>query len=199
VVKVNSAFAASCNFKSDFLHPIKEGEHYGTLLLVDVEDGPPLSLVDVSQPWELVLLWVVDTWIGNIDREINGNTLLQHAGSGRFHVIAADQSDCFGGASNFSSDGFPTDFLKQGSAPAPAILAAAIGASGGRKAVSEAIKTVQGVVGQVSGVLSTVPDSWWGQGAIQPSSVLNALHTRAERLPSIINPSAWELPDGVLL
>jgi hypothetical protein len=199
VVTVNPGFAASCNFKSDFPYPIMEGEHFGTTLMEDVEDGPPPSLSDLNSPWELVLLWAADTWVGNIDREKNGNTLLQYAGDGRFHVIASDQSDCFGGTASFCSESFPSGFLKQSSASAPSVLAGAIAAAGGRGAVAEAIRRVQAVVVEIPSVLSTVPTPWWNQSKIQPSSVMGSLRTRAENLQDIIKPADWELPDGVLL
>jgi hypothetical protein len=153
----------------------------------------------LNSPWEIVLLWAADTWVGNIDRERNGNTLLQYAGGAKFHVIAADQSDCFGGTANFCSETFPSRFLKQGRASAPGVLAGAIAAAGGRSAVAEAIRRVQGVAMEVTGLISTVPSSWWSQAKIQPGAVLSALRTRAESLPAIIKPADWELPDGVLL
>jgi hypothetical protein len=48
IVRVNPGFAASCNMKSDFPYPIKEGDHFGTKHLENVEDGPPPSLGDLE-------------------------------------------------------------------------------------------------------------------------------------------------------
>ena len=198
IVRVSQGFAASCNFKSDFPYAIKEGDHYGTQLVTRVADGPPTALDDLNDPWQLVLLWVADTWIGNIDRERQGNTLLSLASGGRFHLIAADQSDCFGGTSNFVDGQFSARFAKQGKAPAPKPLVAAIAKSGGRSAVAEAVRRVRNATDQVSAALSSVPAQWWRESGISPGFVLSALMARAEGLDSIIKPSEWELSDGVL-
>jgi len=146
IVKVNSGFAASCNLKSDFPYPISAGEHFGTSLETDVENGPPIALEDLAEPWDLVLLWVADTWIGNIDRPTDGNILLKYAGNGMYHLVAADQSDCFCGADLFCSEGFPDGYLKRRTASAPQILPAAIAKTGGKQAVTRAITRVQSVI-----------------------------------------------------
>jgi hypothetical protein len=199
IVTVNSNFAASCTSKFDFPFSVSAGEHFGTLLETDVENGPPSSIDELKDPMELILLWVADTWVGNIDRQVIGNILLQHVGQDKFQIIAADQSDCFGGTSEFCSSDFPKNFLERGRAPAPRILPTAIAKYGGRTAITDAIAKVQTVATEVQAVISTVPSAWWRGAAIQPSLLKEALTARLLRLSSIINPAEWELPDGVLL
>ncbi len=199
VVRVSPSFAASCNFKTDFPYSISAGEHFGTLLETDVEDGPPPTINDLRDPWDLVQLWVADTWIGNVDRERNGNILLQHAGNGKFDIIAADQSDCFGGASNLCSQQFTKIYLNRGTASAPKILPTAIAKCGGRPAVAQAITKVESVASILSGVVAGVPAAWLSGAAIQPGMLVNALQTRLSKLTEIVRPSQWEVPNGVLI
>ncbi|MDR3798810.1 MAG: hypothetical protein P4K93_11680 [Terracidiphilus sp.] len=199
IINVSPGFAASCNFKSDFPYKISPGDHFGTLLETNVENGPPIALIDLMRPFDIVLLWVADTWIGNIDREREGNTLLRLVGTGKYDVIASDQSDCFCGTSRFCSGDFRSTFSKKGSASAPAMLPAAIASAGGRTALTNAISRVQQLLNEIPGILSTVPEPWWHESAIQPADVARALRARSDQLAGIIRPEIWEVPDGCLI
>ncbi len=199
IVEVGPGFAASCNFKSDFPYKISAGPHFGTLLENDVVDGPPIALEDLLRPFDLVLLWVADTWVGNIDRENHGNTLLKLAKGGKYQMLAADQSDCFCGTSKFCEGTFREVFLKQGPAPAPKLLASTIYLAGGETGLVDAISRVQRISTTVPSILSTVPSAWWGGSGIQPKQLLDALNARSDRLTKIINPGTWGVTDGFLV
>lgn len=74
LVAVSGQFAASYATKVEIPFAIDEGLHFGTVLRMDVENGPPLRIDDLAQPRELVDLWAFDSWLCNIDRELDGNT-----------------------------------------------------------------------------------------------------------------------------
>jgi hypothetical protein len=199
LVSVSPSFAASCNLKMDLRYAVSPGYHYGTTLKTDVDDGPPLSLGDLFEPNDLVLLWVADTWIGNIDRPVYGNTLLELAGSSSFHLIASDQSDCFGGTGLMCSEGFESGFLKLKKAPGPEVLTAAIFQSGGSLALCGAIAKVQQAAAELDDVISVVPATWWFGSGLGPSLVKKVLLQRLEHLIEILNPGEWEVIDGVVI
>jgi hypothetical protein len=199
IVEVSTGFAASCNFKSDFPYKISAGPHFGTLLETDVVDGPPIAIDDVIKPFDLVLLWVADTWMGNIDRENHGNTLLKLGGGGKYQVIAADQSDCFCGTSQFCARGFLEVFRRQGPAPAPGLLTAAIYLTGGETSLVNAIGKIQQATPNIASILQSVPVEWWNRSGIQPKELAEALYARSVRLTEIINPGMWGVPDGLLV
>jgi hypothetical protein len=184
--------------KSFFARQIAAGKHFGTALETDVESGPPIAIDQLSEPEDLVLLWVADTWLGNIDRANEGNILLQHAGGGKFHVIAADQSDCFGGTTEFISRHFPINFRKLGKANAPKILASAIWRAGGKKPILRAIEKAIDTVSTIPEILASVPEEWWHGASVDPGALEKALVARSEDLDSIIQPRMWEVPDDLL-
>jgi hypothetical protein len=198
LVSVSENFAASCNLKSDFPRRIFPGLHYGTLLRLDVENGPPAHLDQLADPAALVLLWVGDTWIGNIDRAIEGNTLLNPAGKGKYHMIASDQSDCFGGTSEFCGKGFPERFLRQGRAPSIRFLQDAVAKTGGPNILNSAIECVLDAAKDLEAIAGTVPQLWWDSSLIQPKTMIKALILRAQALADVIKPREWEVPDGFL-
>jgi hypothetical protein len=197
IVEVTAGFAASCNLKSDFIRKIVAGKHFGTPE-IDAENGPPIALSQLSDPEELVLLWVGDTWLGNIDRANEGNILLQHAGGGTFHVIAADQSDCFGGTDAFGSEHFPRHFMNLRTADAPKILPAAIWKSGGTKCLNMAIAKVTEILSTIPRILASVPSEWWHQASINPTVLESALMSKSQQLEQIIQLRRWEVTDGSL-
>ena len=199
IIEVSAGFAGSCNLKSDFPYKISPGPHFGTEHDPNVENGPPVAIDDLAEPFDIVLLWVADTWMGNIDREKYGNILLKPAGSGRFQVIAADQSDCFCGTAQFCGAGFPEVFVNSGRASAPPLLAAAIYQTGGTTGLAEAIRKVQQIRTAIPSVFPTVPPKWWSESKIDQKRLANALYVRSERLTEIINPGAWGVPDGLLV
>jgi hypothetical protein len=196
LVQASSGFANSCNVTSNFPYPIREGVHFGTLLRDDVEAGPPLSYDDLAKPRDIIDLWVMDTWLGNIDRDVDGNTLLKVTASGKFQVIASDQSDCFCGASTFSSSDFERIYAGSGTARSVAFLANVIFQSGGSGAITEGIRRARGCVPQVGEVFELVPNELWVNSGLNHRTIQRAMQARAERLEQILRPDQWEVPYG---
>jgi hypothetical protein len=195
IVHVSASFSQSCRTKSDIPYEVVEGEHFGTEHLSDVEAGPPLSETDLAHPKEMVRLWVFDTWVGNIDRERDGNILLSLSGE-KFDVIAADQSDCFCGAKVFCSHDCETVMKKHGKAPSAKILASTIFHNGGPVAVKNAIAETRKCLDSIEAALSLVPSMWWGYAKIDPQTIRRILVARAALLEDILKPNEWEVPDA---
>lgn len=196
IVRVTESYAASCRRKSEIPYAVVAGEHYGTVHRSDVEDGPPLGYDDLADPIQILWLWVLDTWVNNIDREKNGNILLSVTGSGKFEVIAADQSDCFCGAATFCSPDFSNLMMGKGHAPSIPFWTEVIFKNGKSSAIRAAIERVRRCLSYIPQVIGYVPISWWQVSRIEPKSVEQALISRAGRLEDILKPSQWELPDG---
>lgn len=196
IVRVSEGFAASCNAKSDYPGPILAGDYYATVHRDDVAAGPPPSYDVLAQPQELLKLWVFDTWLANIDREVEGNILLSLSANGKFRVIAADQSDCFCGASVFCSGGFRHAMANRGAASSVRFLPQVIFENGGPKAIRRAIDEVRYFVRQVREALALVPGAWWVRSTIGTEDIRQALEARANRLEETLNPREWEVPNG---
>jgi hypothetical protein len=192
IVRASEGFAASCNRKSDYSGPVSAGDYYGTSHRDDVEAGPPPSYDDLAQPLDLLRLWVFDSWLCNIDREIEGNILLSLATRGRFHLIAADQSDCFCG------DAMRT----RGPASSVPFLPNVIYRNGGPNAIRRSIVEVRAIIPQLRAVFDLIPESWWQRALLTADAVGDVLASRANRLEEILNPTQWEVPnadDAILL
>jgi hypothetical protein len=197
IVRVSEGFAASCNARNDYPGPIAIGDYYGTLHRDDVEAGPPPSYDVLAQPTELLRLWVFDTWLGNIDREVDGNILLSLGSAGKFRVIAADQSDCFCGAAVFCSDGFRSAMENRGPASSVSFLTELIWRHGGARPIRTSIAEVRATLPRVEEAISLVPQAWWHNSGLTPQEVTRSLSQRAERLESILNPRQWgEVPNA---
>jgi hypothetical protein len=195
IIRVSDGFALSCNAKSDYPGPISTGDYYATLHRDDVEAGPPPTYDLLAQPRDLLKLWVYDTWLANIDREVDGNILLSLATGGRFHVIAADQSDCFCGSSTFCSGAFARSMETRGHASSVSFLPRVILENGGPRAVRQAASEARYSAGRVGAALALVPESWWRVSSLTPNVVGDVLERRAYRLEEILNPSQWEVPN----
>lgn len=196
VVRVSDGFAQSCNASTDYPYRVVTGLHFGTLHRDDVEAGPPLGYDDLAKPSEVVDLWVADTWLSNIDRDVDGNTLLKVAASKRFRLIASDQSDCFCGAASFCADQMEERMNTRGTAPSIQCLAEVLFHHGGPGLIRAAIQRVRSCVPRINDALNLVPGEWWNISRIDPNRVRRALENRAGRLEQIIGPDQWEVPHG---
>jgi len=192
LVSVSSRFAASCATKTEIPYAIEAGLHFGTLLRFDVENGPPLRIDHLAEPQELVDLWAFDSWLCNIDRELEGNTLLTLAPDGRFHLIAADQSDCLGGSGRFADGSWSKVIASPAPAPTLPFCQRAIFDSGGAPAISRSVAKVQEAASQLGAAIAAVPDVWWRETGIDPARVQAELETRSRRIPDILNIRQWE-------
>jgi len=196
IVRVSDGFASSCNKNSGYPWRISPGDYYATLHRDDVEGGPPPSCDVLAEPEEILRLWVFDTWLGNIDREVEGNILLSLTSSGKFRVIAADQSDCFCGSAMFCSNGLRRGMEQRGPSSSVSFLAQVIFDHGGPTAIRKAAGDVRYACNKVEEILNLVPADWWTKANINAREVLELLEARANRLEDILKPGQWEVLNG---
>lgn len=196
IVRVSDGYAQSCNASSDYPYLVVTGLHFGTLHRADVEAGPPLGYDDLAKPSEVVDLWVADTWLSNIDRDVDGNTLLKLTSSQKFRVIASDQSDCFCGAAVFCSEQMEGRMSTSRRAPSIQCLIEVLYRNGGPGLIRSAIQRVRSCVPRINEALNLVPREWWNISRIDPNRVRSALENRAGRLGQILDPDQWEVQDG---
>ena len=192
LVAVNGAFAASYATKPEIPYAIREGLHYGTVLRLDVENGPPLRIDDLAEPAELVDLWVFDSWLCNIDRELDGNTLLTPIVGGRFGLIAADQSDCLGGSGRLADGTWTKVLEKEVPAPSIEICQRAIFDSGGADALRRAVAKICRATDRLDEAIASVPPDWWLEANTHPEAIREALEVRSRRMEPILNILLWE-------
>lgn len=189
LVDVSTEFAISYSAPDVQIdYAVAPGLHFGTVHRFDVENGPPLSDARLATPQQLVDLWVFDTWLGNIDREVDGNTLLALASGSKFDVIAADQSDCFCGATVFGSSGWVETFLGRGLAqPASSRLTDAIMARD-PFCFEAAFRRLKQAFSGISAALAAVPNEWWRDAKISPADVERALDERHQKVRGLFAP-----------
>ena len=196
IVGVSDGYAHSCNTSSDYPYPVVRGLHFGTLHRDDVEAGPPSGYDDLAKPSDVADLWVADTWLSNIDRDVDGNTLLKVTASRKFRVIASDQSDCFCGAAVFCSEQMEERMSTSRRAPSIQCLTEVLYRHGGPGLIRSAIQRVRSCVPRINEALHLVPGEWWNISRIDPGRVRRVLENRAGRLEQILNPEQWEVPNG---
>lgn len=191
IVQVSPAFSASCETKSEISYSIEPGPHYGTILRWDVENGPPLRIDLLAEPQELLDIWAFDSWFYNLDRKTYGNTLLALAPGGKFHLIAADQSDCFGGSGRFADGTWRKVLNVERPAETLDCLDAAI-LECGVQGLHLAIEKTRTAFRSVDAAMDAVPQLWWQLAKIDRRAVRAALDQRVRRMETILNVKHWE-------
>jgi hypothetical protein len=193
LVSVDAQFASHHDSRTDKMYTVHEGLHFSTLWRFDVENGgPSLKKEDLVDLQQVVDLWAFDSWLCNIDRDLQGNTLLALASGGRFHLIAADQSDCFGGSGQFCGGTWKRVLEKPDAAPSFGFLQEAIFGSGGASSIRQSLEKVGRAVAQLDAAFTAVPAEWWPEAQIDPQEVRQALEERSGRLASILRLDQWE-------
>ncbi len=130
---------------------ISAGAYFGTVYLSDVYDGPLTSIEDVEKPEHLVLIWVFDCLVCNIDRTVRGNLiLLPHGRQRKLRLVAADHSDCFCGSTEFSA-GTWRDLMMRRARVGGLLVPQAIRAVGGEEGLLQAIQTARFALGNLAG------------------------------------------------
>ena len=115
---------------------------------------------------------------------------------GRFRVIAADQSDCFCGASVYCSDGFHEAMRVRRSASSVPLLVDVIFRDSGPPAIRRACAEVRATVPRIQEALELVPPAWWNLSSRRPADVREILEFRASHLEEILNPNQWGVPNA---
>lgn len=182
LVHADGAFVASCNEKLPY--EIVPGDHFGSVHIIDVEDGPPPSLAHVSNCQRLIDIWAFDTLVCNIDRAVDGNMLIRPTNQ---ELVAADQSDCFGGAVSFADGTWRAKLSANRAAPTVSFIIEAIFKAGAMTALSESIARVRGSLRQIGKAFEDVPSAWWSEIGTTPKEIDHALGARADRLERILD------------
>jgi hypothetical protein len=163
-------------------YEVEAGLHFGTRFRPDVDplfpgDWQPSFWGELAEPEELIAIWAADSWLMNLDRGVYGNLLRQRAAQGKWHLIAADQSDCFLGAGSLA-DGSCFDRARQhGPAeylPLLELTFLTLGAA------------------PLRAVVAGVPAAWWEQAGVAPQVVVDGLSERAQRIDEIVELTKWE-------
>jgi hypothetical protein len=195
LVAVSEGFAASYRGQSGIGYSVEGGLHFGTALRRDVENGPPNEITDLEDLQELLDIWVFDSWLCNTDREVYGNILMELGLANRFRLIAADQSDCFGGAKNLSDGRWKKILEDRGAASSVSFLDTAIYREG-VEALRKSVQKVHLAAASLHSALSAVPGDWWTRSGIHPEELRDALEHRARKIAKIIDIPKWENLDS---
>lgn len=194
LARVSPEMARSYHKTENLGYNVDIGVHFCTLFREDSESGPPPLWEILADPEELIAIWVADCWLMNLDRATEGNTRLVLGAGGRFHLLAADQSDCFLGSVSFA-DGSCFDRSKDFySAPFPdkndfvqrTVLDI------GCERLHTTIQAISQVKSRLAGVMQLVPAGWWRQANIAPDAVVGCLTERADRMKTIVDIGRWE-------
>jgi hypothetical protein len=196
LVRVSRAMARRLSADPAVGYPIVPGLHFGTryrpdVIFVDPLRAAPFSWELLADPAELVSIWAADSWLMNLDRAVYGNLVLEPGPEGQWHLLAADQSDCFLGASALADGScfersaghgaaaflplLERAFLKQGIAPLQAI-----------------VQRIQGMEELLTAAVVRVPALWWQEARIEPQAVVDCLAARAAQIDEIVQLERWE-------
>jgi hypothetical protein len=189
LVEVSPEFAASYA-GSDVAYTVEAGVHFGTVLETEVENGPPPNVDFLADPAEVVALWAFDTWLCTIDRRNHGNTLLIQETDG-WHLIASDQSDCFGGSSEFlAGTGFRRYQTK--SVQTLQCISQAIYKANPLTCVQAAVDRVKRATAGIGSAVADVPAEWWRETSIDMRHTADALYERSDNVYELMRGDYWK-------
>ena len=190
LVEVSVTFAASCR-AAGLPYAVEPGLHFGTVYETDVLPGPPDDADRLSDPGELIDIWVLDSWLMNVDRDTYGNILMAQAPGAKWDLIPADQSDCLGGADLLTGGGYKRAALSRGTATSCRILEPVLFESGADR-VRSAIERVDRARESVRAACGRIPDAWWNASGVEPDALARCLTERAHRMAEIVDVKRWE-------
>jgi hypothetical protein len=199
IVEASETFAAGWNEKiatgpteeaAKAIPEITSGRYFGTVYIPDPYQGPLTTIEAVEAPEHLVLVWVFDCLVCNIDRKVKGNLILLPRGKKKkLRVVAADHSDCFCGSNAFSDGSWRELMQTRGRVAGHLVLEAvqSIGALG----IPAAIQNARLALGNLGAAFDQVPGEWWAQSRIRPEQVEETLWNRLESLPNLLDMPFW--------
>jgi hypothetical protein len=196
LVEVTSRFARDCMAQGLVEYEIEAGSHFGTVFRPDVdalqpELWQPSFWEELAEPEELVAIWAADSWLMNLDRGVNGNLLRDQDQHGKWHLIAADQSDCFLGAGALA-DGSCFDRSPQhGPAEYLPLLELTL-LTLGVDPLQAMVERIRAAVPSLPAAVALVPEAWWRQAAVPPQAVIDCLSERAHHIDQIVELTKWE-------
>jgi hypothetical protein len=127
----------------------------------------------------------------NLDRAVYGNMVLEPAEGGRWHLLAADQSDCFLGASALADGSCFERSGGHGAAPYLPLLEPAI-LRWGAEPLRRIAQRIEDAVAMLPAAAAAVPEAWWREGDVSPEAVIGCLVERAHRIEAIVQLERWE-------
>lgn len=182
---------------------IDGGLHFGTRFRSDFVpvDFAPIPSVptweQMARPEELIAIWAADTWLMNLDREVFGNILMEPEGNGSvWHLIPADQSDCFLGAGSLADGSYQARSLTRGPAPYLPMLERALYEKG-PEPLQRMVRQIGEAKGRITEATALVPQDWWDKSGVKPGELTNCLHQRADRIHTLVELAKWKgIPHG---
>lgn len=194
IVEASERFARSWN-EMGLPSQIEPGEYFGTLYLDDVLTELPSEADRLGDLHHVVLVWVMDALVCNLDRNLWGNLLVRPMGrSEKLRLIAADQSDCFCGSGVFADGSWRTRMEKQ-PAIGPKLLIEAIAATGGQAGILKAIEVTVQALRAIGSAFDQVPSIWWKKASIHPEEIEEVLQNRLRALPNLLDVEKWGTSD----
>jgi hypothetical protein len=175
---------------------IPVGDHFGTAYRSDVVPAYPVLRAssfweNLAEPRELIAIWVADSWLMNLDRDVYGNLMMEPGAHRKWHLLAADQSDCFLGASTLADGSCFERSRRHGSAAyLPGLEATLLRL--GIEPLHEVAAQIEGARASVAEAISWVPKEWWLESNVSPQAVAGCLAERAGRIREIIQIEHWE-------
>lgn len=192
IVTVSEQLAASYRSTGQLKHSILQGEHFGTRYRADFDPADDTLVYEsLAHPEEIVMLWVLDCWMVNLDRDNYGNAMLQPASSGLWNLIAADQSDCFLGSASFLDGSYVDRSKSHGAVPHLPGLERVI-LEKGTGSIHSSVSEIRKSLHFLGDILNRVPNEWWIRTGIDPRSIEPCLTSRSNRFREILRIDHWE-------
>ena len=173
-------------------YSVLEGYHYGTKyienLLPYIGDEN-----DCLNPMDIVKIWILDSWLANIDRNVRGN-LMYLPVNDKVEILAMDQSDCFAGAGTFCDGNIlniPESKIPIGKHE---LVIRLISSDAGISIMGETIEKIINL--SKSSVLdecvALAHEQWWEESGIDSRKVISFLRERANNLNEICDYEDWK-------
>lgn len=197
LVQIDVALSLSYGHSGKLDYAVDDGLHFGTLLRLDFQPGPPPRWEQIARPEELIAIWAADTWLMNLDRGVYGNILLEQEGSGsQWHLIPADQSDCFLGSLSLSDGFYRQRAQGHRSAPYLPMLERALYEKGPQP-LQRMVSLIRQTKDRIPDAIARVPPPWWQNSGVRPDELTVCLRHRADQIHALVDLAHWEnLPYG---
>jgi hypothetical protein len=197
LVKIDSSLSVSYGQSGTLDYVVDDGLHFGTLLRLDFQPGPTPKWEQIARPEEIISMWAADTWLMNLDRSVYGNILLEQDGSGsRWHLIPADQSDCFLGSVSLSDGSYRQRAQSYKGAPNLPMLERALYEKGPQP-LQRMVSLIRQAKDRVPEAIARVPPTWWQKSGVRPEELTGCLRQRADQIHALVDLAHWEnMPYG---
>lgn len=174
-------------------YQIVKGYHFATEFMSTATHAVPEPVHEhLANPYDVVRLWLIDSWLANSDRTQRGNALYLPLGN-KWQMVAVDHSDCFGGAGRLADGTALDDPARQVECgwlepPFMKLMFTADGINTMRKTVEDIKRTAP----LVCNATRLVPDQWWQEACVDPPALECYLKARAGKIDEICQVQQWE-------